>query len=152
MVDGQEEYLRMVDKSQVPTEAVIKRYIGKFASDAWLKLRQFIVSNYEPLIETKFWGVKYGWMVRFRKAGRTLCMLFPEAGAFSVLIVLGKKESQAILSKTIELTSRIYDVIKETKQLHDGRWVWIRVMSNSDLVDIQKVLQVKRKPGKRTRS
>jgi hypothetical protein len=142
----------MIDKTHLPNDAAILQFLGKKASSNWLTIKQFIEASYEPMIETRFWGVNNGWTIRFRKGGRTLCSLFPEQGAFSVLIVLGKKESNRILSGSLELSPRIHKIIQDTKQLHDGRWVWIRVLSVLDLIDIQKILQVKRKPKEQTSS
>ncbi len=42
--------------------------------------------------------LKYIGTLRYRKSGKTLCSFFPEKDAFTVLIVLGKKEVEKILS------------------------------------------------------
>ena len=143
-----EDYSRMIDKEHKPTEKEMVSFIGEKAKESWLETRRFIEDNYEILPDTVFYGAKYGWTIRYRKSGRTLCSLFPEKGGFSVLIVLGRRESEEALSIRNELSSRIYELLENTKQLHDGRWLWIRLSTTSDTDDIKKLLKIKRKPKK----
>ena len=60
--------------------------------------------------EKKFYAKKYGWTVRYRKSGRTLCSFFPEAGAFSVLIVLGGKESAKVEAIKERLNTNLFQL------------------------------------------
>ena len=143
-----EDYSRMIDKEHKPTEKEIMDFIGEKAKESWLEMRRFIEDNYEIMPETVFYGANYGWNVRYRKSGRTLCSFFPEKGGFSVLIVLGRKESEEALSIRNKLSSRIYKLLENTKQLHDGRWLWIRLTTTHDMDDIKKLLKIKRKPKK----
>lgn len=143
-----EDISRMIDKEHKPTEKEMMSFIGEGAKEAWLDIRRFIEDNYSILPETVFYGAKYGWTVRYRKSGRTLCSLFPEQGGFSVLIVLGGRESEEALSIRDELSSRIYEILEKSKQLRDGRWLWIRLTTTSGTDDIKKLLRIKRKPKK----
>ena len=143
-----EGFPRMTDKIHKPTEEEIESFIGNQAKEAWQEIKQFIETHYDFVPETVFYGTKYGWTTRYRKSGKTLCSLFPEKGGFTVLIVLGKKESEKALSIRDELNSKIKELLGSTEQLHDGRWLWIRLLTTKDTDDIKKLLQVKRKPKK----
>ena len=61
-------------------------------------------------------------------------------------MVLGRKEAKTALSMRDELNSRVNDLLGNTKQLHDGRWLWIRMLAMNDVDDVKKLLQMKRKP------
>ena len=139
---------RMIEKEHKPTEEEMASFIGEKANEAWLEIRRFIEDQYETVPEIIFYGVKYGWTVRYRKSGKTLCSVFPEKGGFSVLIVLGRKESEEALSMRKEMSSRIYELLESAKQLHDGRWLWVRLSSISGIGDIKKLLRIKRRPKK----
>ena len=141
-----EEFPRMMDKAREPTEEDMMSFVGERAKAAWTELRQFIEDNYDFLPETVFYGAKYGWTVRYRKSGKTLCSLFPEKGGFTVLIVLGKKDSEKVLLMRDELSTRMNAILRSTEQLHDGRWLWIRMLAMNDVDDVKKLLQTKRKP------
>jgi len=91
---------------------------------------------------------KHGWDVRYRKSGKTLVTLTPEKGAVRILMVLGREESAKALSMQNELGPKMYKLIENTNQLHDGRWLWIRLFQTKDAEDIEKLLPIKRKPKK----
>ena len=139
-------YERMLDKAHRPGEEEILGTIGKTV--AWLDLTQFIEQNYDFAPELAFFGKKYGWTLRYRKSGKTLCSLFPEQGAFSALVVLGRREAEKALSMLDEFGSGVRTALEETEQLHDGRWLWIRVLSVDDADDVKKLLRLKRRPNR----
>ncbi len=143
-----QDFSRMTEKTHKPTEEEIVSFIGEQAKDAWLDIRQFLEDNYGLVPETVFYGAKYGWTIRYRKSGKTLCSLFPEKGGFTVLIVLGKKEAEKAFLIRDELSSKIRKLLGDTEQLHDGRWLWIRLLTANDTDDVKKLLQIKRKPKK----
>ena len=139
-------YERMLDKAHRPGEEEILSTIGKTA--AWLDLTQFIEQNYDFAPELAFFGKKYGWTLRYRKSGKTLCSLFPEQGAFSALVVLGRREAEKALLMLGEFGPGVRTALEETEQLHDGRWLWIRVLSVDDADDVKKLLRLKRRPNR----
>jgi len=141
-----QNFQRMTEKAHKPSDEEIVDFIGEQAKEAWLDIRRYIEDHYDFIPETIFYGTKYGWTIRYRKSGKTLCSLFPEKGGFTVLITLGKKESEKALSIQDELSAKIRSLFKETKQLRDGRWLWIRMLTISDTVDVKKLIQIKRKP------
>ncbi len=147
-MNAEESFSRMTNKEHEPTEEEIQAYIGKQASKAWQITKRLIEDSYGIPPETIFYGKKYGWTVRYRKSGKTLCSLFPEKGAFTVLIVLGGKEAEKALTIRDELSPRVNEILGTTEQLHDGRWLWIRVSKDTDIDDVKKLLYIKRRPNK----
>jgi hypothetical protein len=140
---------RLLDKENKPSREDILKFIGKQASESWLKLEQIIRDHYDFERETVFYGQKYGWTVRYRRSGKTFCSLFPEKGSFTVLITLGRKETERAIEVHDELSIEVNELIEKTDQLHDGRWLWVNV-TNTDLIpDIMKLLQIKRKPNRK---
>ncbi|MFX1539788.1 MAG: DUF3788 family protein, partial [Promethearchaeota archaeon] len=105
-------------------------------------------TRYDLLTETIYYGDRYGWVVRYRKSGRTIVSLFPERNSFSFLIVYGKKEIDKFSAKESEFLPAILDVFQNTKKLHDGKWLWIRVMDLTTFEDLKKLIAIKRKPKK----
>ena len=141
------EYQRMMDGTHTPFEKEITDFIGEPAKGAWTRLRRFLKENYDIMPEMIF-DKKHGWDVRYRKSGKTLVTLTPEKGAVRILLVLGREESEKALSMRDELSPKMYKLIEETKQLHDGRWLWIRLFQAKEAEDVEKLLAVKRKPKK----
>jgi hypothetical protein len=137
-------YERMTDKDQRPTEAEIQKVIG--GSREWNDLTKYLLDNYDFVPELVYYGKKYGWTVRYRRGGKTLCSLFPEKGAFTVLVVLGKKEASGIHNVISKFSDKVKSVIENTEHLHDGCWLWIRVSSLREVKDIIELLKLKRQP------
>ena len=140
---------RMINKTHKPSEEEMLKFIGEKRKEYWFEIRHFVENNYDMKSEIIFWGKKHGWLVRYRKSGKTLCSLFPEKAGFTVLLVLGKKESEKALAMKDKLSSKTNEIIETTKQLHDGRWLWINPLTIEDTNDVKKILQIKRKPRPR---
>jgi hypothetical protein len=142
------EFERMLDEAHAPSEKEILAAIGE--GDLWLALKEYIDQKYDFLPELLFYGKKYGWTIRYRRSGKTLITLFPEHGAFTALVVLGKKEGEKVAEMLDELSSATRGLIGSAKQLHDGKWLWIRVLEPAHVEDLKRLLAAKRKP--RTKS
>jgi hypothetical protein len=138
------EFSRMLNEDQDPSEEEILTTIGN--TDLWLNLKKYIDQSYDIIPEKVFYGKKYGWTIRYRKSGKTLCSLFPEHGAFTTLVVLGKKEGGKASQIFDDLTPSTRQLFGSTKQLHDGKWLWIRVHQPDHVEDIKRLLALKRKP------
>ena len=139
---------RMLNKENQPATQDIIDYLGKDAEEAWNDIISFIADNYNFAPETVFDGNKYGWAIRYRHSGKSLCTLHPEKGAFTVLIVLGKTETEQTLAELNSFSPGVASIISSAKQYHDGRWLWIRVLKQYDTGDIKRLLQIKKKPRK----
>jgi inhibitor of KinA sporulation pathway (predicted exonuclease) len=142
-------YERMLDKTHQPGEADMLGCIGQLVSECWIALDQFLRETYQVEPELKFGGTKYGWVLSYRKGGRPLCDLYPENGAFTVLIVLGGKEAAQALAELDSFGPTVRGYLENTPAYHDGRWLWIRVQQSRDIADIQRLLLMKRKPARK---
>lgn len=45
-----------------------------------------------------------------------------------------------------QLSSATSDLIGSAKQLHDGKWLWMRVLEPTHVEDLKRLLAAKRKP------
>jgi hypothetical protein len=137
---------RILEKERKPTEKEIFRHLGKSAKGRWIELVSFLEENYSFSPELVFGGAKYGWAIRYRKSGKTLCTLLPEAGSFTTLVVLGKKEVEGVEENKAQFGEHVFKVFKEARQFHDGRWLWIRILKKSDISDVERLLSIKKRP------
>lgn len=140
-------YQRMLDGNVRPIEDEIENTIGE-NSFLWSEMRKYLEENYDFAPELVYYGKKYGWTIRYRKSGKTLCSLFPEKDAFAVLVVLGMKEVEKKHSMIDKLNSEVRSLFENAEQLRDGRWLWIRVLTKDDIESIKLLLNTKRKPKK----
>ena len=111
-------FSRMLNEDQNPSEEEIHTTIGN--ADLWLELKNYIDQSYDFIPEKVFYGKKYGWTIRYRKSGKTLCSLFPEHGAFTTLVVLGRKEGEKSSQILDDLTPSTRQLLGSTNQLHSS--------------------------------
>ena len=137
----------MLNEDQNPSEKEILTTIGN--AKLWVELNNYLDQNYDFIPEKVFYGKKYGWTIRYRKSGKTLCSLFPEHGAFTTLVVLGTKEGAKVPQILDDLTPSSRQLLGNTKQLHDGKWVFIRLIDDRYVEDIKKLINIKRRPKKK---
>ncbi len=138
-------YERLLNKGKKPSKEEIKKTIGERLS-LWLEIHQYIEENYDFTQELVFFTKKYGWAIRYRRQGRTMAYFFPEQGAYSALLILGKKESEEVNLMKNKLNKQVKSVFDNTEQLHDGRWLWIRALTKPDVDSLKLLLSAKRKP------
>ena len=116
-----EQYQRMLDKSVEPTDEDMLNTIGKRAANAWKEIHAFLLANYDHVPVLRHWGKKHGWAIQYRKSNKTLATLAPETGAFTMLLIFGKKEMAKIAEQSDQLSSDLMEMIDNTPQLHDGK-------------------------------
>ncbi len=131
----------------MPTERKISTTIGSRGAKLWKQIRGFLEKNYDFQPELQFYGQKYGWCHRYRRKGKTLCTLFPEMKAFTVLVTLGKKEIEDVESSLSAFNRDTQKVFAEARQFHDGKWIYKRVLNKSDLDDIKSLITIKKRPS-----
>lgn len=138
------ESKRLFDKSVVPTEKTIASLLAH-NYPVFEEVSKYILSIDKILVETKYFSKNYGWSRRFYKGSKTICYLFPETEAFSVLVVFGQKEVELIEKNKNSISKNIYDTIIQTEHFHDGRWVWLHIFDDSDMQSLFKVIDIKTK-------
>jgi len=141
-------YQRLLDKNATPTEKEISVAIGARVSGLWKQLREFLKENYDFQPELQFLGLKYGWCYKYRRKGKTLCVLFPETKAFTVLVTLGKKEIADVEGGFPAFNKDTQKLFADARQYHDGKWLYKRVLTKTDLDDVKSLITTKKKPSK----
>jgi len=131
------------NKEHQPTPHEIRDALGSRRA-LWDNLMQYIADTYQMPGELTFGGKNYGWNVWYRRSGKTLVSLYPQRGHFVAQIVLGREHVEQALR--LNLGKNVRTVLEETPQLHDGRWLFIKVRIGKDVKDIQQLLQVKKRP------
>jgi hypothetical protein len=141
-----DQYQRMLDKSVEPSQEDMLKTIGMPAASAWNDIHTYIRDNYDHIPVKRHWGKKHGWAIQYRKSSKTLCTLVPETGAFTALLIFGKKEVEKIAQQAEQISPAVLEIIDNTTQLHDGKWVFIRLLDSIYVDDIKKLIGIKRRP------
>lgn len=141
------EGLRLVDGSEEPTSDTVAELIGPENAARWTTLRNFIDANYPGVFagEWLYGGKKHGWTLRFKKS-KSFCTLIPEKDSMKVLVVFGAADREKAEDVLPALVSHARDDYVRATTYHDGKWVLIDIDSDEALRDVEKLLEVKRRP------
>ena len=92
------------DKTYCPSLEEIGEYVN---NKAFIQFCADVKSDYacSEKIEFSSCSWNFGWNVKFRKAGKSLCTIYPKEGYFTVLVVVGKKEREAVETVLSELSA-----------------------------------------------
>lgn len=75
-----------------------------------------------------------GWNIKFRKAGKGLCVIYPRAGSFTVLVVVGQKEKDKVEALLPNLSAEMQRIYHGTKEGGGQRWLMIDIKCDHVLV------------------
>lgn len=142
------EWVNLFTADKQPTEAEIAEYI---ASPLWNNLNEFLQENYE--VEPKYTystcSGQPGWNVKYQKAGRSLCTLYPMEGFFIALVVIGAREEMEAEPVLLSCDESIQKMYHESVPLMGGRWLMIHVTNEKILDDVKRLIQLRRKIRRR---
>ena len=139
------DFQRFLDKEKPPGATEISRALTAAVEPLWQALTGYLGRAYDFAPESKY-GRKSGWAFQYRRSERTLCTLFPEEKAFTVLVTLGKNELARLHPQLADLGKRTQEIIDQAHQYPDGKWLWIRVSEERDVEDIKTLIVCKRRP------
>ena len=86
-----------------------------------------------------------GWNLKFKKAGKTLCTVYPQKGYITVMIVIGAKEKGLVEAILPECTAELSDIYNQTPEGNGQRWLMIDIKEQDALYrDALRLIQIRR--------
>ena len=127
-----------------PSQQEISAFI---ANPLWEDLNSFLAESYKvsPKYSYSICAGQPGWNVKYQKAGRSLCTLYPMSGFFIALVCIGNKEmaeAELILPTLSAYTQALWNT---AGSLMGTRWLMIHVTDGDILNDTKRLIQVRRK-------
>jgi len=135
-----------IDKNHHPEPDEVNQILGS-VQPLWKQIVQFIANNYSMVVDFTYGGKNYGWNMWYRKSGKSLVSLYPQENAFVAQVVLGREQTEKAL--LLSLGENVSHVLHETPSLHDGRWLFIKITTDRDVVDVEQLLLLKKRPVKK---
>lgn len=110
--------LNMLDTKNMdykPTIAELESYISNPMFEGLLEHMQ---TEYKALRKVEYSKDVWlrGWNIKLRKAGKSLCVIYPRQGYFTVLIVVSEKEKERIENLPPQLTNELQEIYHSTKE------------------------------------
>lgn len=120
--------------------------ITKFVNNKlWEELCSFIETQFgsEPSIEYSTCSMARGWNVKYKKARKSICTLYPEKDTFYCMITIGKNEaveSEMYLPSCHQSIQKLYNDINS---LNGAKWLSIEVINEEVLENIINLMKIK---------
>lgn len=132
-------------KSEEPTLEQIEAFI---ASPLWNGLCSWAEGTYSiaPKVEYSTCSGAPGWNVKYKKSGRALCTLYPDAGLFTALVTIGAKEATEAELLLPTCSDYIRELFARTQTFNGARWLMIRVTDERVLEDVKQLIRLRVEP------
>lgn len=128
---------------QKPLMATVSAYVN---SPLFEGLCKHVETEYQskPVLEYSRCSLQYGWNVKYKKAGRTLCTLYPMEGYFIALIVIGDREQTETELMLPFFTEYLQQLYRETQTGMGQKWLMINVTDDAVLEDVKQCISIRR--------
>lgn len=112
----------------------------------WDMVNNQITDHYEMDKEWHVGRKENKYELKYRRAGKTLCVLFPRNKSFGFMVIYGKAERDKFEVERKNFSTETCAQYDATKTYHDGKWIMLDITDHSILNDIVPLLRIKRKP------
>lgn len=138
------DWIHVYPKNNQPAARQISDYIS---NPLWEKLCGFLKESYdvEPSYAYSGCSGQQGWNVKYQKAGRSLCTLYPMQGFFIALVVIGNKEEHETELLLPTFSGHVQSLYTSAASVMGGRWLMIHVTDENILEDVKRLIQIRRK-------
>lgn len=122
------------DKGYCPCIEEIGEYIRNSVFEQFCEEIKDIYKCREK-IEYSSCSWERGWNIKFKKAGKTLCTIYPREGYFTVLLVVGEKEKARVEAMLPQCTLQFQCIYNETKEGNGQRWLMVDLEEKAGVYD-----------------
>ncbi|MEE0419238.1 MAG: DUF3788 domain-containing protein [Lachnospiraceae bacterium] len=132
------------DMSYIPSLGEIGKYIGIPLFEAFC---QYMDEEYKAVCRIEYskdvWA--RGWNVKFKKAGKSLCVVYPKEKYFTVLVVVGNKERERVENLLPQMSEEIRELYQTTKEGNGQRWLMIDIhVDNRVYQEVLRLIRIRR--------
>ena len=131
------------DKDTRPTLEELAEYVG---NPLFPRFCREIKDTYQcrEAIEYSRCGLEPGWNVKFKKSGKALFTLYLREGFFTAMVVVGRKEQEAVEAALPQATGRLRAVYQQTRACNGQRWLMLDLEDQDGLYqDVLRLIQIR---------
>lgn len=128
------------DKSMKPTAKAMEAAVGS-AGQVWKELNDFLGGKMKLKGDLKFYGVNYGWAVRYGKSGKSIIALYPGEDGFTAQIILKREEVKSALEHPLSAATK--DAVKRAHEFNEGKWVYLEIDGSSGVDDVKALVSAR---------
>lgn len=87
--------------------------------------------------------------LKFKQGQKTILTIYIHDDRYTFLIIFGKKERECFETQRENFSEYICDCYDSSRTYHDGKWIFIDVVSLEQLSEVKKLIQIKKKPNRK---
>lgn len=81
--------------------------------------------------------------MKFRKSGKSLCVIYPKKNYFTVLVVVGNKEKEHVENLLTQFSEYIQKIYHNTREGNGQKWLMIDINSkNNPFQDVLRIIDI----------
>ena len=104
--------------------------------------------NISEKIEYSSCSMEPGWNVKFKKSGKALCTVYPREAYFTVMVVVGRKEKEAVEAILPGSSAKIQEIYAQTQEGNGQRWLMIDLEDSDDSYkDVLRLIKIRSQKG-----
>lgn len=135
--------INIKDINYVPNISEISGYIENPIFDEFY---QYMNDKYKAVCKIEYskdvWA--RGWNVKFRKYGKSLCVIYPKKNYFTVLVVVGNKEKERVENLLPQLSEYIQEIYHNTREGNGQKWLMLDLKSkNNAYQDVLRLIEIR---------
>lgn len=131
-----------LDRTQPPSPQTVSEYVR---NPLWDNLCAHLEEQYGSKPEITYSGCSMpGWNVKYKKAGRALCTLYPMEGFFTALVVIGERERMEAELALCNCTEYLQALYQATAISMGQKWLMIDVHEQPVLEDVKVLISIRR--------
>ena len=139
-----------VDRGRVPDGAELTARLGE-ARPLWDDLVAWVDATYGVVGEPVWYGKESGWVVRFRRGGKSLLTMLPQvSGGFTAGVVIGPSLWETV--PAAPLSPAVRAAWDASRPYPDGRWLGFEVVDRAVVEDVKRLVALKSPPPRRPRT
>jgi len=146
LYDGTSSMELWIPVAEDSTAKQLRTFSLQVNSPLFESLCSYLEETYQckPIVEFSKCSMQYGWNIKYKKGGRSLCTLYPQEGSFLALVVIGQRESAEAELLLPFLTDYVQQLFAQTKTGMGQKWLMIEVASTEVLEDVKQLITLRR--------
>jgi len=137
----------MIDIKDMNCEPNMEEMSTFINNPLFAELCQYLEKEYKALCKIEYSKDVWlrGWNIKFKKAGKSLCTVYPKEDYFTVLVVVGNKEKESVENLLPQMSGEIQKIYAETKEGNGQRWLMIDLKTRGAVYsDVLNLIRIRR--------
>lgn len=132
------------DRSRRPTLEEMGTYTG---NPVFLQFCSAVKERYACKEHVEFSSCSWepGWNIKFKKAGKTLCTVYPKETFIQVMVVIGKREKAPVEALLPSCSPALRELYAQTREGNGQRWLAAVLEDDGEMYrDLFRLLDIRR--------